>query len=71
MNILCFDRYTTYNEITAGLLGDNCYFATFRYNSCEFIFQRTRYLWEYPNPISNGEYHNKLYYHTNAHFVDN
>ena len=71
LNILCFDRYITYNEITYGLLGDNCFFATFRYDSCEFIFQRTSYLWEQPTPIISGEYYNKLYYHPNAHFVDN
>ena len=71
LNILCFDRYTTYNEIRGKLESDNCYFATFRYNSCEFIFQHTRCLWEYPTPINDGEYYNKLYYHQNAHFVDN
>ena len=71
INILCFDRYSIYDETTAGLKSDNCYFATFRYNSCEFIFQYTYTVWKFPTPISNGEYYNKLYYHPNAHFIDN
>lgn len=71
INILCFDRYAIYVDITAGLKSDNCYFTTFSYNSHEFIFQHTRSLWIYPTPISDGEYYNKIYYHNNAYFIDN
>lgn len=67
--MMCFNKKFTYDSL--GVDGDNCHFTTLRYKTCNLIFQRVRKLWGTPNPITSGEYYNKLYYHPNPHFIDN
>ena len=68
---MCYNKYFTAQDLLVGETEDNCYFITFRYDICEFVRQYARKLWENPTPITSGEYFNKIYYHTNAYFIDN
>lgn len=69
LNMMCFNKEFSY--VSLGLGSDNCYFITLRYKTCNLIIQRVRNLWGTSDPITSGEFYNKLYYHPNPHFIDN
>ena len=65
INMMCYNKYVTAQNLIGDKSQDNCYFITFRYDICEFVRQYARTLWANPTPISIGDYYNKIYYHNN------